>query len=102
MSLSKGIMESVTRAAPTLALLNHSSAHAARILETPWPLPCPHPPDFRTTKAGRRVTHALVRGLEAVGVAPKGSLEVRARVHVCVCVCVCVCLCVCECMRACV
>ncbi|KIY96851.1 hypothetical protein MNEG_11110 [Monoraphidium neglectum] len=32
--------------------------------------------NFRTTKAGRRVTHALVRGLEAVGVAPKGSLEV--------------------------
>jgi hypothetical protein len=34
------------------------------------------PPDFRTTKLGRKATHYLVRGLEAVGVAPKGSLEV--------------------------
>lgn len=32
--------------------------------------------NFRTTRAGRMVTHGLVRGLEAVGVAPKGSLEV--------------------------
>lgn len=32
--------------------------------------------NFRTTRAGRAVTHALVRGLEAAGVAPKGSLEV--------------------------
>ncbi|KAI8476628.1 MAG: cycloartenol-C-24-methyltransferase-like protein [Monoraphidium minutum] len=34
--------------------------------------------NFRTTKLGRKVTHALVRGLEAAGIAPKGSLEVAA------------------------
>ncbi|GBF91937.1 cycloartenol-C-24-methyltransferase [Raphidocelis subcapitata] len=32
--------------------------------------------NFRTTRLGRKVTHCLVRGLETVGVAPKGSLEV--------------------------
>jgi sterol 24-C-methyltransferase len=34
--------------------------------------------NFRTTRAGRAVTHALVRGLEVAGVAPKGSLEVSS------------------------
>lgn len=34
--------------------------------------------DFRTTKAGRMVTHALVKNLERFGVAPKGSLEVAS------------------------
>jgi sterol 24-C-methyltransferase len=32
--------------------------------------------NFKTTKLGRAVTHGLVRALERVGVAPKGSLEV--------------------------
>lgn len=32
--------------------------------------------DFRTTKVGRKVTHALVAGLERLSFAPKGSLEV--------------------------
>lgn len=34
--------------------------------------------NFRTTKLGRKVTHALVKSLETVGVAPKGSLEVAS------------------------
>jgi len=32
--------------------------------------------DFRTTKTGRMLTHALVKNLERFGVAPKGSVEV--------------------------
>lgn len=50
--------------------------------DTPWYDPID--PDvrrlsnFKTTRAGRMATHALVRGLEAVGVAPKGSLEVSS------------------------
>lgn len=32
--------------------------------------------NFRTTKVGRKVTHALVAGLERLSFAPKGSLEV--------------------------
>lgn len=35
-----------------------------------------NPADFRTTKLGRKVTHTLVKTLEMMGVAPKGSLEV--------------------------
>jgi SAM-dependent methyltransferase len=34
--------------------------------------------NFRTTRLGRAVTNVLVRGLEAVGVAPKGTLEVSS------------------------
>ncbi|WIA20814.1 hypothetical protein OEZ86_004745 [Tetradesmus obliquus] len=34
--------------------------------------------NFRTTKAGRYVTHHLVKVLERFGVAPKGSLEVAS------------------------
>lgn len=42
----------------------------------PGAVPCPCRADFRTTKAGRMVTHTLVKNLERFGVAPKGSLEV--------------------------
>lgn len=34
--------------------------------------------NFRTTRVGRAVTNVLVRGLEAVGIAPKGTLEVSS------------------------
>ena len=34
--------------------------------------------NFRTTRVGRAVTNVLVRGLEAVGVAPKGTLQVSS------------------------
>jgi hypothetical protein len=34
--------------------------------------------DFRTTRLGRKTTHLLLRALEAVRVAPKGSLEVAS------------------------
>ncbi|KAF8062693.1 S-1 [Scenedesmus sp. PABB004] len=34
--------------------------------------------NFRTTKLGRRVTHVMVKALERLGLAPKGSLEVAS------------------------
>jgi len=63
---------------PTPAKNHHPlrSTTNTPIIITIHPPPRPRPPDFRTTKLGRKVTHGLVRGLEAVGVAPKGSLEV--------------------------
>jgi hypothetical protein len=65
--------------------LSRSSGRAEAPLHSPRPITQPPDPsilpaaDFRTTKLGRLATHALVRGLEAVGVAPKGSLQVRGR-----------------------
>lgn len=43
-----------------------------------WPVCVFGCADFRTTKAGRMVTHTLVKNLERFGIAPKGSLEVAS------------------------